>query len=571
MSYRAVQGIELSRRQRRGVSWVGVSAPAQPSESPLPGWIKLWLVAVIVLRLGYHVTYFGEVPFPLAPLSDGALYETMALDILAAPPWGTAPFYLQGVYAYQVALGYAITGQPTGALFVQLLLAAAAWGALFRALQAIATRRVAAIVVAFGMSYPGFAFYANKHLTASLAVVSFMLMLGATAWMLRRRTWHGALALGLTTALAILARSNAMLCVPFAAWAVVLAARHHRVGAGKWAAVFGLGLLLGLAPMAVRNQIVTGEATIAPAHGGGTSFYIGNNAHARGVWNDAGGLISGDVSHERSELARRLGVDETDPAKRAKAIGRALYAKALREIADAPGRWLWLEVRKGWLLVGNDELTQDYDHWGERELVGAAFHFGVPFSWVLALGAVAFVAARGRGRSLSDRVWLWVCLGETVAVLAANFGFFTSSQHRLPLAVPLLAYAAWAWPEGAWREGTRRTRTTMAIVGALVVAQGWLPRAKDREPSAVHYFNLALAQKRVGEPRAAYRSLSKAVQMRPDQAVIRIERATVARELGDFVTAKEDIAILSARDDLPAWVQARYQFEVEFLATVPEP
>ena len=548
-----------------------MSAPAQPRQPPLPGWIKLWLAAVIVLRIGYHVTYFGEVPFPLAPLSDGALYEKMALDILAAPPWGTEPFYLQGVYAYQVAIGYAITGQPTGALFIALLLAAAAWGVLFVALRAVATRRVAAIVVAVGMSYPAFSFYANKHLTASLAVVSFMLMLGATAWMLRRRAWHGAAALGLATALAILARSNAMACVPFAAWAVVLAARHHRVGAGKWAAVFGLGLLLGLAPMALRNQIVTGEATVTPAHGGGTSFYIGNNTHARGVWNDAGGLISGDVSHERSVLARQLGVTETEPGKRAKAIGRALYAKALREIADAPGRWLWLEVRKVWLLVGNDELTQDYDHLGERELVGAPFHFGVPFSWLLALAAVAFVGARGRERTLSDRAWLWVCLGQAVAVLAANLGFFTSSQHRLPLAVPMLAYLAWAWPQSAIVDGTRRTRLTMVVVALAVVGQGFLPRAKEREPSAVHYFNLALAQKRVGEPRAAYRSLSKAVRMRPDQVVIRIERATLARELGDFVTAKEDIEVLSAYEDLPAWLQARYQFEVEFLSTVPQP
>ena len=47
-------------------------------------------------------------PFSLATFSDGRLYEDSARDLLDHPPWGTRPFYLQGLYAAQLALPMAI-------------------------------------------------------------------------------------------------------------------------------------------------------------------------------------------------------------------------------------------------------------------------------------------------------------------------------------------------------------------------------------------------------------------------------------------------------------------------------
>jgi 4-amino-4-deoxy-L-arabinose transferase-like glycosyltransferase len=545
-----------------------VSTPAARRPPPLDGWIRLWIFAAVAFRLGYHAQYFGEVPFTLATFSDGALYEKMAADILAHPPWGSEPFYLQGVYGALMACAMAIRDQPSTVLFAQLLIAAVAWWGLFRALGLMVDRRTAGVATAIALSYPAFSFYENKHLTATLAVASLIAMLAGAASMIRRGSWRGAGGLGLATGLAILARSNTLLCVPFAAWAVVLAARAHRRPAGRWVAIFGGGLLLALAPMALRNAVVTSQATVMPAHGGGTSFYIGNNREARGVWNDAGGLLSGDVSHERTELARRLGVDEPDEAQRVKKIGRALYARAWSEIAESPGRWAWLEVRKVWLLAGNDELTQDYDRLGERELVGAVWYVGLPFGLLLGLWAAAWVGARGRERTLADRAWIWVCIGQAVAVLVANLGFFTSSQHRLPLVIPMLAYAAWARPDLAWREGDRRRRGIMVAVALLLTAQGLLPRSKQTQPSAVHYFNLAIAQKRTGDPRAALVSLSRAVEQRPDHVVIRVERATLARELGEYELTRQDVLVLSQVDDLPLWVRERRERERQWLVGV---
>lgn len=556
------------------VSWRDVSSRAGARE-PLPAWLRLWLGVAVALRLAYHARYFGEDPFALATFSDGRVYETMARDILAHPPWGSEPFYLQGIYGYVLAFGLALRSQPSLALVLQLAIMAVAWWGFYRALQVVTDRRGAALATAILLSYPGLSFYENKYLTAALACASFAAMLAAFAALVRRPAPWATLALGAATGLAILLRSNVLVAVPIVAWAAISLVRVK--GGPSWPrtlAAYALGLGLVLSPMAWRNAVVTGDPTVLPAHGGGTSFYIGNNAEARGLWNDAGGLLSGDVAHERQELSRRLGLGATPDAELPAEIGRALYRRAWAEIRAEPGAWLWLEARKAWLMLGNDELSQDYDVLGERELVGAAMHVGLPFGVLLALFGAAVVGAWGRERDAVGRAWTWLCAGQALAVLAANLLFFTSAQHRVPIVVPLVAWVAWARPDLAFLAGSRRRRTAMLAVTLGLLAMSAWPRSRQTEPTAVHHFNLAIAQKDIGDPRGAMQSLDRAVQARPDHAVIRIERATLARELGDFGKARADLAALAERTDLPAWVRARAAGErarVRALEPAPAP
>lgn len=541
---------------------------------PLPGWLRLWLLFAIALRVAYHTRYLGEDPFALAPISDGSMYEAMAMDILAHPPWGEAPFYLQGAYGAFMALGIAIGGEPSLAILLQLSVMAVAWWGFFRAVSVVTDRRGGALYTAILLSVPGLSFYENKYLTAALACASFVAVLGAMAAVMRRPTLVRIGLAGAAGGVAVLLRSNAVLAVPVCAWAVVGLVRERslstRIAWPRALGAYALGLGLALAPMAARNAVVTGAPTVMPAHGGGTSFYIGNNAEARGVWNDGSGLLSGEVVHEAGELAARLGVQADTDAARARAIGRALYGRALEEIAEDPGGWAWLELRKAWLMLGNDELTQDYDILGERELVGRVLHLGLPFGALLALFAGAWVGARGRPRDAEARAWGRTCAGLALSVIAANLLFFTSAQHRLPLVVPLLAWVAWARPDLAFRDGDRRRRAAMLAGAVAALAFAIVPpRSRQTEPSAVHDFNLALAQVRIGDPRGALASLDRAVERRPDHPVIRLERATLARGLGDFDKARADLAVLDAQSDAPPWIRARIAAEHRALAPAP--
>lgn len=557
-------------------------APAPAPAPASPRWLLALLVLLVVQRVAYHGAYLGDDPFALATFSDGRLYERAAVDIHEAPPLGTAPFYLQGVYAYILALGMVARPGPAMGLLVQLVLVGLGLWAFYRAVRRVHGSSVGTACTVLLLAFPGLAFYENKYLTAALAEVSLCLMLGATAWLVGTRKTAAAVAFGAATGLAILARGNMLLGLPFFAWAVLVVAPR---GSGRRRLVLAAagGLVLALAPMAVRNATVTGRATVFPAHGGGTSFYIGNNRHARGVWNDAGGLLSGDVGRERDELVERLGVAPGTEAEQAAAIGRALYRRSLDEMTEAPGSWIWLEVRKAWLLTGADELAQDYDPDGEAELVPPIREIGLPITVLLGLGVVGLIAWRredgphdeGEASATGTGAWRLVIVGQLVAIVGANLLFFTSAQHRAPLAVPLAALAgpAFVFALRRARDTTRRgaSRAWPLLLVAAIVGQGAWPRSRATGPSAAHYHNLALVQVEIGDPRGAVSTLGRALKRKPDHPVILIERITLQRQLGQLEQAAVDLQTLSAVQSMPGWVRQRAADEARRVAALRGP
>lgn len=503
------------------------------------------LLVLVVLRVLYHSSYLAENPFALATFSDGAQYELAARDILEHAPLGTKPFYLQGLYAYLMAVPMAVRAWVSLALLLQLVIAGLTHVWFFRAVSRWRGRTEAGWATAVLLSFPMLAFYENKFLTGSLAVTVSVAVLAAAVRVHQSPSPRRWLVLGVAVGVAVLGRPNFAVLVPVfavAGWRVA-DDRAKRLGA------FAVGVVLALLPMAGRNAAVTGRATVLPAHGGGTSFYIGNNHAARGVWNDAGGLLSGDVSREREELRDVLNVPQGTDAEEISAIGGALYRRGLSEIAQSPGDWLWLEVRKVWLTVGNDELTQDYDHFGEREMLWCSPSIGIPFG--VAIAFAVFGAGRLRGTGLVG----WALLGLVLSTVAANVFYFTSAQHRLPLVVPL----AVALPGGvrALRQAARSRRYLILVAFALLVAASFWPRSRKTDPSAVHYYNLGVAWRYVGKPDLAIESMGRALELRPEHPVIRVERAKALRERGAFARAKADLDILEQQGNLPGWVQAQ--------------
>lgn len=530
-------------------------------------WLRLALVAFVVYRIGYHAVYLGEVPFAIGAISDGAVYERAARDIADHFPLGTRPFYLQGAYAYLLSLGLLVRPWISLGLLVQMALAGAALWAFHRTMKRTWGPAVGGLSTLALLAYPGLAFYENKYLTASMGVSANIVVLAALVWAMRGGS-RRVVVVGLATGLAFLARSNLLVAVPFIVHACVIGRGPEP---NRWSRIvfpFALGFGLAVAPMAMRNQAVTGHPDVMPVHGGGTSFYIGNNPEAHGVWNDANGLLSARVEHESAELARQLDVRAGSERDQARAVGEALYARAFAWIAEHPGEWAALELHKLWLTLGNQELTQDYDWYGERELLPYAHRVGLPFGLLLALGIVGIGVRRRIAEPSHEglnererRAVGWLLVGQVMAVLAATLLFFTSSQHRLPLCVPLAVYAG----PGLWiayrtvaarlgRAGGSRvplpSRLVLALA-AVLLAQAFLPRMKRTTPHPVHYYNLAVALDQNGEPLAALTQVERAIELDPEQPFFRLERATLRRRLGDAEGARADVEWLWAQPGLP--------------------
>ena len=531
------------------------AAEDRPPHDPIPNGLAVLLGALVLARGLYHLAYLGESEFAAATFSDGRVYFEAARDILAHPPWGSEPFYLQGLYAYFVAAALGAWPTPAAVMFAQLALAGLGLLAFFSAVARVEGRRAAGWATALALASPELAFYENKFLSAELGVAAnaFVLLAGAR-YVVRpspvRASW-----LGIAAGVGVLARGNMALALPAVLWAVVRGSGPGRRGA---AAAFVLaGAALALAPMMVRNAVVTGRPTVFPAHGGGTSFYIGNNPHSRGVWNTAGGLVTPDVARERDVLAERLGVDPGagDPAE---AVGAALYRRAFEYARDDPLDFVALQLRKVYLLAGNDPLTQDYDWYGEQEMIGPILRWGLPFGVLLALGIVGarHLAARARARPAVGAFGI-LLLGQAFAVAAANVVFFTSSQHRVPLVLPL---AAAAGPLVAAL--VRRRRPALGPhprawwgLGAAVALQAFVPRLPDRRPSAVHYFNLAVVRSQLGLDRKALAAIDEALARRPDHPLIRLERVRLLYALHRWKDAEREGLRLASDPTAPPFAR----------------
>jgi tetratricopeptide (TPR) repeat protein len=527
---------------------------------------------LVAKRLAYHLTFLVSDPFALVTFSDGMLYEQAARDIAAAPPLGTAPFYLQGLYAYLLALPMALTPQVVVGLLLQLVLAILALWLFHRTATAQLGPLAGALSTAVLLSSSEFAFYENKFLSVSLGTTCNIFALWAFCRCLPRRiagSDHAApdprshplrvLLAGACAGLAVLARPNLVLALPFAAVGLLVVARAERRSGARAALVFALGVLIAVAPMAARNLVVVGAPDVFPSHAGGIPFYIGNNPDANGRWSTAGGLVTGQVSQERGELARRLGLQVADPAKIDRAVGEALYAKAFAYIRAQPVAWLGLLAKKLWYTLGNHRFVRDYDLRGEAELIGALHEWGLPFGIALGLGMLGFVALAGRARRVRpERARLVavasVLAGQLSSTLAANVLVFTSAQNRVPLWVPL-AFVSGPGLLAVYTRIVRQPRaswhTSIAtiVVGAALALQAFWPRLEHSDrPSSVHYYNLAAVEEGLGRDASAEEHFRRAAERNPTQPMFHLSHARVLRRLG---RVREALGALDRLDALP--------------------
>ncbi|NVB38986.1 hypothetical protein G6O69_14180 [Pseudenhygromyxa sp. WMMC2535] len=402
-------------------------------------------------------------------------------------------------------------------------------------------------------------------------------------------------------------------------------------GGDGWAAALTLaGLLVALTPLAARNLAVTGHADLLPPQEPGLSLFIGNNARSRGLWNDAG-LYSARAGTELSELAQTLGVDpDLDARDQAAALGATLGQRARAWIREHPGEFAALEARKLWWTLGDRPLGQSYDWLGERELLPWANRVGVSFSLLLALAVLGAAAVFGggwrpepggagpddagagpddagagpddAGAAPDDagpkpnpgqvqpllaadaperrRALGWLLAGLFFAPLAGNLALFSTAAHRLPMVVPaallagpglLAASAALAARFGSARAAEDRVTlpTWSWILAAILLAQGPWPRLRSNQPSTSFYYNLAMVQDEVGDPRAAMDTLGRAIERRPDLPAYRMRRAHLRVRLEDYDAAEDDLDVLDelAADaeaqgsPLPVWILEQAEFD----------
>jgi tetratricopeptide (TPR) repeat protein len=243
---------------------------------------------------------------------------------------------------------------------------------------------------------------------------------------LKQRSARWFLIAGIVFGLAALNRPNMMIAA-VGIGAMLMLRRQIRP-----ALVLGVGVLLGMAPVAVRNVVVANQWSLVSSHGG-LNFYIGNSEFATGFYRAAPGImpdIQGQVRDTRIVAEQALGRPLTDSE-----VSDYFMNLGWRWIRENPGAAARLFLKKLAYTFHAQHVALPYSYPFFVYDAGTSLRFYAIGPWLLMpLGLVGLAAMWRRAEDRSSAL-VWISFVPIYAVSVAVF--FVAERYRLPLLVPL--------------------------------------------------------------------------------------------------------------------------------------
>src|SRR5947199_973028 len=485
-----------------------------------------------------HIWQMRNAPFFTLLMGDARGYAAWA-QRLAGGDWiGHEVFYQAPLYPYFLGLLYAIGGRHL--LLVRVVQAFV--GSAACVLLGLAARRLfsvrAGLAAGLMLALYAPAIFFDGLIQKSVLDVFFVCL---ALWLIARitaitaeqqshqlmpRRW---LALGLGLGGLSLTRENALVFI-----AVILGWAILRFGV-RAAAVFTLGVVIVMLPVAARTSMVGGGFYVTTSQFG-TNFFIGNHRGADGTYQSLR-YGRGAPEYERQDAAE-LAESELHRKLTPREVSRFWTARALRFIVSDPGAWLKLMARKTALLMNATEMvdTEDQESYAEwsavLRLLGPVTHFGV-------LVPLAFA---GMLATWSGRSRLWVLYALLIVYAVSVVFFFVFARYRYPLAPMLILFAAagvlaaiaeiQSFQRAGFsllRPASRKLILQVTAVAAVAIFVNW-PMGSARAMRAVTAMNAGTAlqsEHRIDEAIAYYR---RAIATQPDYAPAYNNLGTALRE-----------------------------------------
>ena len=385
-----------------------------------------------------------------------------------APPVSIASspraYYVSPLYCELLRGLYALLGpQPVVARTIQIFLGCLTPLIVFRLTRRFAGLGTSAVAGFIAAAYPVFIFYEATLTKESVLPLLTALAIDQLFRAIDRpvRTVRGFIPAGVVSGLLCLIRPNLMLFVVLVfAWLVFtrssIAFKLRARAAIGWTA----GIVLSIAPVAIRNWVIAGDLVLINANGG-FSFYAGNvrggDAYYRGLPG-----ISGRIAEEQTDT-RRIAEQTLGRNLKDSTISDYWYGKGREEILANWPDW----VRRVWrkfLYALNDLEVPNAEHYYYGQSWSASIglplpSFGVLLPWAV-LGAFAYRKERPHALIL-NLLALCVVLGLCL--------FYVSDRYRLPLAVVVIPYAACGL---SWFWGVATRRLVVHVVWAMCLLTG---------------------------------------------------------------------------------------------------
>jgi Tfp pilus assembly protein PilF len=476
---------------------------------------------------------------------DTSAYAELAKRVVAGD-WGLGPglYYVSPLYIYVLAAGLALTDSFTAVRVLQVLAGAVAVGGIWSMTRSWATPRAAWFAAGLAALTGLITFYEALILQASIDVALTTAALLALTWALKGRGVRWFTITGIIIGLASLNRPNMSIAAAGLA-AVLLLQKRVRP-----ALLFGAGVLIGIAPVVVRNIVVADQWSLVSSHGG-LNFYIGNSPAATGFYTEVPGIgpdIRGQSHDARRVAEQAMGRSLTDAE-----VSDYFMDLAWTWIREHPHAAAGLFVRKLAYVFHGQHVALPYSYPFFAYDANTALRFYVAGPWLLV--PLGLVGLWFLFRQVEDRanVRAWIAFVPIYAVSVALF--FVAERYRLPLLVPLcvgsgvaldaiaamvsrrawqslvapvlagvalLGLVNWRMPsrDDRWNEGMRMAER-LAILNRDAEAEAWVNKIAPTAPypGRAHY-SLGLQYMLGGELDPALRYLREAQRLNPGHADI---------------------------------------------------
>ncbi|MFP4500533.1 MAG: tetratricopeptide repeat protein [Candidatus Hydrogenedentota bacterium] len=487
--------------------------PHSPSGFRRPAfWLGVVLLVGVALRLWY-LAYVVDAPDFRALRQDMDVQDyharamftgdwTLPAHAPADPEISSTPYYRPPGYPCFLAAVYALTGgsylAPRLVNMVLGLLTAVLWFLLGRR---VFNPWMGVLAAGLSVTYWGSVYYEGEVNDPALFLFLIPCIVWSLVWWAEGPGWRRATLTGILTGCYTLMRPNILAFGPvMALWMLHHLYWHGRMRrlAGSWAALL-IGTLVFIAPVTVRNYVVSGEFVPISTYFG-ENLLIGNGPGSDGYTSWLPYLQELEGTGQFSvwvypNIVRGLAGEIGDPALTHSEASDIFMKKALDYMAAHPARTLRLTLKKVLLFWSPVEITENkVVHYEKAHYPPLKYMPGFPMVLALllfGLGALAHDAWRGRlahpatprmGPTQAQVVFL------LVAFVAVYFGtflpFFVNARARAPLYGVLLFLGAY----GLWRLAAvvRRGAWARAAAGVLVLAVlyglasvEWVPYTPD--------------------------------------------------------------------------------------------
>jgi len=390
--------------------------------------LSLFIVA-FSLRLIYFYS-FKKIQKQIVvnnPIVDYGYYHNWAKNISNGDIIGKGHFILNPGWAYFLGIIYSFVGPiPDRAIIIQFILGSFICILIFLLGKILFNETVgiisAILFILYGYSYlmEGFLVSATFITICLLFFVLFSVKAQKTNllcyWFLS----------GIFLGLAILGRGNNLLIAPIIIIWIIFSYKNNII---KSSLLFISGLTLIIAPVTIRNYIVTGEFVLTTVHGG-LNFYKGNNPNSLGIlYLDKFESPQPAQQSEsfRIEASKRLNKELTLPQS-----SKYWFKEGFRFIINEPLKWIGLTFKKFVLFWNSQEIpiNINYELYHSKLLILKLLFLSFVIIGPLSLFGIFLCILE---KDINKKFVGVIILVYSISIVL----FFISGEYRYPI-VPLL-------------------------------------------------------------------------------------------------------------------------------------